>query len=121
VHIFHRSKLLTPASLLVIAILGGCGVFESAEQKQIRACVEDIKLGLNDPNSLEVVSTRTVKVSDGSHRLVLKFTAKNAMGGRVRGEEICGFKTEKDIELNPEDIMNVTRKVLHGLREHGIR
>ena len=120
-HKFHWSKLPTLTSVLLFAILGGCGVFESTEQKQIRACVEDVKLGLNDPNSLEVVSTRTFKANDGSHRLELKITAKNAMGGRVRGEAICGFKTEKDVELNPEDFMNKTRKLSRDLRELGIR
>jgi hypothetical protein len=120
-HKSHRSKLLTLMSLLLIAILGGCGLLESTEQKQIRACVEDVKLGLNDPNSLEIVSTRTFKANDGSHRLELKITAKNAMGGRVRGEAICGFKTEKDVELNPDDLMNQTRKLSRDLRELGIR
>ncbi len=120
-HKFHRSKLLPLTSALLISLLGGCGVFVSKEQKQIRACVEDVKFGLNDPNSLEVVSTRAFKANDGSHRLELKITAKNALGGRVRGEAICGFKTEKDVELNPEDMMNRTRKLSRDLRELGIR
>lgn len=118
---FNRLTLLTLTSLLLLSILGGCGVFESTEKKQIRACVEDVKLGLNDPNSLEIVSTRTFTANDGSHRLELKITAKNASGGRVRGEAICGFKTEKDIELNPDDIMNRTRKLSRDLRALGIR
>lgn len=109
------------ASVITTSLLLGCGIFESTESKQIKACVEDVKLGLNDPNSLEIISTRTFKANDGTHRLELQITAKNALGGRVRDEAICGFKTEKDVELNPDDIMNQTRKLSRKLRELGIR
>lgn len=108
-------------SVLCVAWLVGCGLVESTESKQIKACAEDVKLGLNDPNSLEIVSTRAFKANDGSHRLELKFTAKNALGGRVRSEAICGFKTERDVELNPDDFMNRNRELSRKLRELGIK
>jgi hypothetical protein len=104
------------AAYLVVGCAG-----ESTEAKQAKACVEDVKLGLNDPNSLEIISTNTFKANDGSHRLELKFTAKNALGGRVRGEAVCGFKTEKDVVLNPDDYMNKQRATSRELRELGIK
>ncbi|MDP2152856.1 MAG: hypothetical protein Q8J66_04275 [Methylotenera sp.] len=61
-----------------------------------------------------------VKVKDGTHRIELKFTAKNALGGRVRSEAICGFKTEKDVVLNPNDIFNQDRELARSLRDAGI-
>lgn len=82
------------ASVITTSLLLGCGIFESTESKQIKACVEDVKLGLNDPNSLEIISTRTFKANDGTHRLELQITAKT-LGGRVRDEAICGFKQKK--------------------------
>ena len=105
------------ASAISASLLVGCGVFESTESKQIRACGDDVKLGLNDPNSLEIISTSTFKADDGTHRLKLNITAKNALGGRVRGEVICGFKTEKDVVLNPDDIINKERNMSRRLRE----
>lgn len=92
-----------------------------AESMQIKACSEDVKLGLNDPNSLEVVSSRPFTVSDGTHRIDLTFTAKNAFGGRVRSSAVCGFLTEMDTTLNPEDLMNKMRALGRSLHELGIK
>ena len=113
--------LRIPATILVSSLLLiGCDVFQSVESKQIKACADDVKLGLNDPNSLEILSTSTFKADDGSHRLELKFTAMNPMGGRVSSEAICGFKTEKDTALNPDDMMNKMRNLSRIAREAGI-
>ena len=106
--------------LSTMLALSACGVFESTESKQTKVCVADVKLGLNDPNSLEVISVEHVEVKNGWHRLHLKYTAKNAMGGRVRGDALCGFKSKKDTELNPEDFMNTNRQLARDLRQLGI-
>lgn len=109
------------ATILVSSfLLIGCDLLQSVESKQIRACEDDVKLGLNDPNSLEILSSRTFKVDDGTYRLELKFTFKNTMGGRERSEAICGFKTEKDTKLNPDDMMNKIRDMSRNIRELGI-
>lgn len=107
-------------TLVTSLFLIGCDAIQSVESKQIKACAEDVKLGLNDPNSLEILSTRTFKANDGTHRLELKFTSLNTMGGRERGEAVCGFKTEKDTSLNPDDLMNNMRNTSRIAREVGI-
>ena len=108
--------------LMVILALGliSCGIFESAESKQTKICVADVKLGLNDPNSLEVLSVEHIDMENGWHRLKLEFTAKNALGGRVRANTICGFKSKRDTELNQDDFMNKNRKLARDLRQLGI-
>lgn len=60
---------------------------ETTLDKQVKACVADVKLGLNDPNSIELLNTEEIVVEGGGHRVKLQYTAKNAMGGRVR----CGI------------------------------
>jgi len=111
--------LAQPFALLQCCLL--VAVFlKVPKNKQIRACAEDVKSGLNDPSSLEILSTRAFKANDGTHRIELKFTAKNALGGRVRSEAICGFKTEKDVVLNPDDIFNKHRELARTLRDAGI-
>ena len=73
---------------LLIAFLAlgliSCGAFESTESKQTKVCVADVKLGLNDPNSIEILTVEHVDMENGWYRLRLEFTAKNALGGRVR-------------------------------------
>lgn len=90
---------------------------ETAAQRQVKVCTEEIKLGLNDPNSFELMSSEAIKVNDGTHRLQMKFTAKNEMGGRVRGEELCGFRSEESLELNPDDIANKMRAMGRSVEE----
>jgi hypothetical protein len=108
--------------MLTISLsLLGCSLFESTESKQTKACVTDVKLGLNDPNSLEILSVEKIKVDNGWYRIKLNFTAKNAMGGRVRGDTICGFKTAQDVDLNPDDFMNKSRELARKLNELGIK
>lgn len=108
-------------ALLLLSCTYGCGLVESAESKQLKACLADIKIGLNDPESLEVLSTRPIDMSGKGHRLEVIFTAKNKFGGRVRGKEVCGFKTKTDVALDPEDYQNSLRFVARGLRDLGIR
>ncbi len=106
------------------AMLCGCGpggIAISTEAKQIKACVQDVKQGLNDPESIEVVSAKPLQVIGGGHRIDLNFTAKNERGGRVRGNALCGFKTAGDTELDPEDHMNKTRDIARTLRSLGIK
>ena len=115
---------LATGTILITAItisIQGCNPFESTLDKQVKACADDVKLGLGDPNSLEILSTEEINLDNGWYRVQLNYTAKNAMGGRVRGETICGFKEKESIELNPEDFMNQERKLARDLREMGIQ
>ena len=45
---------------------------------------EQIKKLLNDPGSLEVHETRIAAAVGGKHAIMVDFSAKNALGGRVR-------------------------------------
>lgn len=94
---------------------------ETTLQKQVKSCVADVKLGLGDPNSLEVLGTEEIPLASGAHRIELKFTAKNAMGGRVRGEALCGFRDKNSTELSAEDMYNKNRTLARKLNEIGIR
>ena len=104
----------------VIALIAGCNPFESTFDKQVKSCREAVKLGLNDPESMEIVSTEGFDVENGWYRVELNFTAKNAMGGRVRGNTICGFISKDATELNPEDFMNQKRKLARDMKSLGI-
>jgi hypothetical protein len=103
---------------LISLLMQGC---ESTFDRQVNVCIEDVKLGLNDPGSLEIVSSEGIGMDNGWFRVKLNFTAKNAMGGRVRGNAICGFKNKNDIELNSEDFMNKERETARNLNSLGIR
>ncbi len=110
-------RILT-MTLVTTTLIVGCSLFESIEAKQIKVCVEDVKSILDDPSSLEVLSTETLQASVYSaRRIELKYTAKNAMGGRVRHDAICGFKKENDIALNPDDWSNASRNVFRVLQD----
>lgn len=108
-------------SAMIAITIQGCNLFESTFDKQVKTCAGDVKLGLGDPESLEIVSTTEIKLDDGLHRVQLNYTAKNAMGGRVRGETICGFKGKDSTELNPDDHINKQRKLFRELREIGVQ
>lgn len=108
-------------AIFVLMNIQGCNPFQSTFDKQVSACKEDVKLGLGDPASLEIISSEGFSLDNGWYRVKLNFTAKNAMGGRVRGDTICGFKDKNTIELNPEDFMNKQRKLARDLRSLGIR
>jgi hypothetical protein len=112
-------RFLTNALFILSAVgMAGCN---STEKKQINACVDSIKSGLNDPGSFELVSTKPVKLNDGAFRIVVEFTAKNALGGRIRKEEICGFASEKDTTLSSSDFMNQERDIKRSLGSIGIK
>ena len=102
-----KSSFITLLFLLTI----GCDSVTSTFDKQIQACVDDIKLGLGDPNSFELLNTEGLSIDNGWFRVNIKYTAKNAQGGRVRGESLCGFKNKNDTQLNPEDFVNNEREV----------
>jgi hypothetical protein len=107
--------------LFPFMVILGCNPFESTFEKQVKTCKEDVKLGLNDPDSLEITSTNGFEIKNGGYRIQIDFTAKNAFGGRVRGDAICGFKDKSTTELNPDDFMNTTRKISRDLRSLGIK
>jgi hypothetical protein len=107
-------------SVAVLALsMFGCG--SSVQEKQTKACVDDIKLGLNDPGSMEVLSTEPIKMDDGTYRISLEFTAKNAMGGRVRSSGVCGFKTINSEALNPDDYLNQQRDLSRKMNKLGLK
>ena len=110
-----KFKIFT--SVLVLLFAQVCNAEEKILDQQIKACVEDVKLGLGDPNSIEVLSTEGINVDNGGFRLKLNFTAKNEMGGRVRGETICGFKNKNDIQLDAEDFPNQERRLRQRLSQ----
>jgi len=114
-------SLIVRAACVVIGAMALQGCIESTLDKQVKACVQDVKLGLGDPSSMEVLNTEEIEVRGGGHRIKLQYTAKNAMGGRVRGEDICGFKDKGSTELDSDDFMNKNRYIARSLRELGIR
>ena len=108
------------ALLMLNFLLLSCSLFESLESKQTTACIEDIKLGLNDPNSIELVSFDVINMDNGWRRISVQYTAKNALGGRVRGKDICGFSSKNETKLNSKDFMNENRKLARDLRSLGV-
>jgi len=52
-------------------------------------------------------------------RIDLEFTAKNAMGGRVRDRTTCGFKTASDVVLDPNDKPNKDREFVRNVNSLG--
>ena len=102
---------------LFVLSISGCDQPKSTFDKQVDICVEDIKLGLGDPNSLEITSTKEINLDNGWFRVKVDFTAKNAMGGRVRGSSICGFENKESLVLNDEDFMNKEREISRFLNQ----
>ncbi len=89
-----------------ITLIVGCNLFETTVDKQVKVCEAKVKISLEDPKSLEMLSKEGFDLDNGWYRLRLYFTAKNSMGGRVRGNTICGFINKNSTELNPEDFIN---------------
>lgn len=110
--------------LLVVVAVVIAGVWfgwKSVEDSQLEACVEDIKLGLNDPDSLEVLSTETQGGDNGAHYLIVDVTARNRFGGRDRGSVTCGFKSRDATELDPEEFQNQLRSMKRTFDKAGIK
>ena len=99
---------------------GAGGSLSSTSAQQIAACIAEAKAGLGDPDSLELVASRGIKLDDGGFRIDLEFTAKNAYGGRVRGSILCGFSNEVSTELDPDDFMNKDRDTKRTFRDFDI-
>jgi hypothetical protein len=89
----------------------------SIGNRQLAACGDDIKLGLSDPNSFEVLSAQTNTSTDGRVYLAVKYTAKNKFGGRVRGEASCGFRDDMTAELDIDDARNKDRNAIRRINE----
>lgn len=97
-----------------IFVLQGCNLFESTLDKQTKMCIDDEKKILNDPNSLEILSTETFQMKDGedgNFRVQVFYTAKNLAGGRARGQTLCGFKNKDSLEFNGADLMERSRQI----------
>ena len=103
-------------------VVSGCNLFESVESKQITECTENIKQGLNDPNSFEIISKSFVnRPEDGTrYLLIIEFTFKNSFGGRVRKSETCAFKTPNDVVLDKNDFQNRMREMKKNFEAAGI-
>jgi len=109
--------IISSVAISAMLMILGC---ESVEEKQISVCAQEIKVGLNDPNSMEIISSEKFKLDDGTYRIGLDYTAKNKFGGRVRDKEFCGFKTVDGLELNPDDFLNQKRNLKRSLSKIGV-
>lgn len=98
---------------LLLVLASGCERDDSVNisRAQMSACKADIKRKLNDPSSLEVVSSKTAERADGTYLLIVDFTARNAFGGRMRHSTSCGFKTKLHTELNRDEFQNQLRSM----------
>ena len=108
---FYRSVSIVIFSIIVI----GCG--KSTLDKQVAACSEDIKEGLNDPNSLEILSSKFLDERKGSYRISVSYTSKNTSGGRERDSATCGFVSKDSTELDPNDFQNELRKTSNSVKK----
>lgn len=96
-------------TIIIFSIIGvGCG--SSTLDKQLAACSADIKEGLNDPSSLEILSSKVLDEKEGSYRISVSYTSKNTSGGRERGSATCGFASKDSTELDPNDFQNKLRQ-----------
>ena len=89
----------------------------SIENRQLAACGDDIRLGLSDPSSFEVLTSQGHTSTDGKFHLAVKYTAKNKFGGRVRAETSCGFSDDKTVELDFDDAGNKNRNAVRRINE----
>ncbi len=70
----------------------------------MRKLTAEIKIRLNDPDSFEHIDTLITPVSaSGTHRVSMRFSAKNAFGGRVQGEA-TGTVRNSDCSLSNVEI-----------------
>ena len=106
---------------LVVSMFAGCKPPVSTLETQIKVCTEEVKLGLGDPGSLEIVSSEGISVDKRWFRVKLSYTAKNAMGGRVRASALCGFVSKESTVLNADDFVNQERQLKRDLNAIGIK
>ncbi|MCY1302388.1 hypothetical protein D9M70_520420 [compost metagenome] len=99
-----------------LSALQGCDYFKSNFDRQVDICIVDIKRGLGDPDSFELISAEKIMTDAGTIRATLDYTAKNAFGGRIRKSDQCGFKTKDTLELDKNDPVNFERELARALR-----
>lgn len=100
---------------------GDLGLDNRMQDQQIAACSADIKEGLNDPNSLEILSSEFLDEAEGSYRISISYTSKNTQGGRERGSATCGFVSKNATELDPNEYQNRIRKTQNGMNRLKLR
>jgi hypothetical protein len=115
-----QSRSWLMATALGCLSVAGCDLAFTTQQKQVKACVEDLRRGLGDPSSLEVLTAEPIAMEKG-HRIKVEYTAKNAMGGRARSSAVCGFKTAADTSLDPDDYQNRIRGLARDLNQLGVK
>lgn len=109
--------ILNLFAVSVVALsVQGCGKPETVFDKQVSVCIDDVKSVLGDPNSLEMVSSEGIDLANGWYRVKLEYTAKNALGGRVRGGALCGFDGKNSVNLNSEDVVNLQRRMVQSFK-----
>ena len=119
VSLFRKISLAVLIALIAVSV-SGCDLSMSTEDKQVEACIKDVQRSLYDPNSIELLSHRGFELKDGTYRIEIEYTAKNRMGGRVRDESLCGFKSKDSAEWNPDDLYNEMRDMAITFDKAGI-
>jgi hypothetical protein len=119
--VYGTNRIYWMVAVVAVVAVASWFLWPSVQDRQLKACVEDIKLSLNDPGSLEVLSTEAKPGDEGAHYLRVEFTAKNKLGGRERASVRCGFKTKNDIVLDPEEYENKLRDIKRTFENAGLR
>jgi hypothetical protein len=70
---------------------------------------------------MEVLSVKEIPLDNGGHAIQMDYTAKNAMGGRVRAETYCAFKDKQTVKLDEGNRVNQMRTMIRNLNQLGIR
>lgn len=102
--------------LLATAALVGCKPSEPVEVTQVRVCIEDIRLGLDNPNTFELLSANPDPVEKG-YRIRLTFNVTEGTRPPRKRVDVCGFKSATSTQLDPEDVSNQFRSAARGLKE----
>lgn len=106
---------------IVFLLIGCTNREEEIKEKQAFSCIEDIKQGLNDPNSLELLSSVFLDEKPGSYRISVEYTAANHYGGKERSKATCGFISKDSTELDPNDFQNGMRSMNNNFRSLNAR
>ena len=104
----------------VVFVVCGCTFFENTQTKQTKLCMEEEKIALNDPESIELVSAQPINLDNGWFRIKVDYTSKNEQGGRVRGSVICGFVSKNSTEFNSKDFMETSRQLFIKGKKAGL-